>query len=525
MSALLVGESVCKYFGGLKAVDDVSFTLDDGEILGLIGPNGAGKTTLFSVAAGSVPATRGRVLLDGKQVSGRAGHRSVHQGICRTHQIVRPFAKLSILDNVLVGHHYGRPPGGHVNPRDHAMEILDFIGLADRADQLPGELTLAGRKRLEVARALATGPRVLLLDEVVAGLTPVEATRFVELIRRIRDRGTSIIMIEHVMHAVMGVSDRVMVLDHGRLIAEGRPQEVVHNPLVIEAYLGREDEPTPGESEASTATVAVPEAPADGSTPAAVVTPVVIPAVAASSGDAPRSDSMLQVRDIDVFYGDAQALYGIGLHVDAGEVVTLVGSNGAGKTTTLRAISGLRPISRGDILFEGSSISSQPAHARADLGIALVPEGRELWPSLTVLENLELGCYSRSARKHRGESLERVFDLFPRLKERTSQVAGSMSGGEQQMVAIARALMTRPRLLMFDEPSLGLAPVIVTQVFDIIRKLSEQGLTILLVEQNLQKALETADRGYVMETGSITLKGPATELMSNEGVRSAYLGI
>jgi ABC-type branched-chain amino acid transport systems, ATPase component len=154
-----------------------------------------------------------------------------------------------------------------------------------------------------------------------------------------------------------------------------------------------------------------------------------------------------------------------------------------------------------------------------------VPEGRELWPSLTVLENLELGCYSRSARKHRGESLERVFDLFPRLKERTSQVAGSMSGGEQQMVAIARALMTRPRLLMFDEPSLGLAPVIVAQVFDIIRKLSKQGLTILLVEQNLQKALETADRGYVMETGSITLKGPAAELMSNEGVRSAYLGI
>ena len=521
MSALLVGESVCKYFGGLKAVDDVSFTLDEGEILGLIGPNGAGKTTLFSVAAGSVPATRGRVLLEGKQVSGRAGHRSVHQGICRTHQIVRPFARLSILDNVLVGHHYGRPPGGHGNPRDHAMEILDFIGLADRAHQLPGELTLAGRKRLEVARALATGPRVLLLDEVVAGLTPVEATQFVELIRRIRDRGTSIIMIEHVMHAVMGVSDRVMVLDHGRLIAEGRPEEVVRDPQVIEAYLGHDNTPGPDAPAASTATVV---GTSDGSTetPAETTTepPTVVPA-AGTTG----SGVMLEVSDIDVFYGDAQALYGIGLQVDAGEVVTLVGSNGAGKTTTLRAISGLRPISRGDIRFEGSSIASLPAHARADLGIALVPEGRELWPSLTVLENLELGCYSRSARKHRDESLERVFDLFPRLKERTGQVAGSMSGGEQQMVAIARALMTRPRLLMFDEPSLGLAPVIVTQVFDIIRKLSEQGLTILLVEQNLQKALEAADRGYVMETGSITLKGSAADLMTNEGVRSAYLGI
>jgi len=234
---------------------------------------------------------------------------------------------------------------------------------------------------------------------------------------------------------------------------------------------------------------------------------------------------MLEVHDVDVFYGDAQALYGVGLRVDEGEVVTLVGSNGAGKTTTLRAISGLIRITRGDVVFEGSSIAGLPAHARAELGIGLVPEGRELWPSLTVLENLELGCYAKSARSHRDDSLARVFDLFPRLQERTRQMAGSMSGGEQQMVAIARALMTRPRLLMFDEPSLGLAPVVVTQVFDIIRRLSEEGLTILLVEQNLKKALEAADRGYVMETGSISMQGPATELMANEDIRSAYLGI
>jgi len=250
MSAILVGESVSKHFGGLKAVDEVDFELQEGEILGLIGPNGAGKTTLFSVAAGSVPPTAGRVLLDGRKVSGRSAHGSVHLGICRTHQIVRPFARLTVLENVLVGHYYGRPEQqGPGDPQTVAMEILDFIGLGGRAEHLPGQLTLAGRKRLEVARALATGPRVLLLDEVIAGLNPVETTAMVELIRQIRGRGVSIIMIEHVMHALMNLSDRVVVLDHGRKIVEGTPSEVAADPRVITAYLGADDDAGPVEAE------------------------------------------------------------------------------------------------------------------------------------------------------------------------------------------------------------------------------------------------------------------------------------
>jgi len=234
---------------------------------------------------------------------------------------------------------------------------------------------------------------------------------------------------------------------------------------------------------------------------------------------------MLEVSGIDVFYGDAQALHQLGIQVHHGEVVTLVGSNGAGKTTTLRAISGLLPVARGDIVFEGRSLVRLPAHRRAELGIASVPEGRELWPQLTVRENLELGAYGKAARRHLSDSLERVHALFPRVEERSGQLAGSMSGGEQQMVAIARALMSRPRLLMLDEPSLGLAPVIVSQVFATIRRLHQEGLTILLVEQNLKKALEVADRGYVVETGRIAMEGAAGQLLDNPDIRSAYLGV
>jgi branched-chain amino acid transport system ATP-binding protein len=244
MTRLLEGEKVSKHFGGLKAVDAVDFYLNEGEILGLIGPNGAGKTTLFSVVAGSIPPSAGRLLLDGKQMSGWNAHKIVHAGVCRTHQIVRPFARLSILENVMVGAFYGgkRAKRAKTMRRAHeqGIELLDFVGLRERAARFPSELTLAGRKKLEVARALATRPRVLLLDEVVAGLNPVEAQRMVELIRGVRERGVSIIMIEHVMRAVMGLSDRVMVLDYGKKIAEGNAEQVAANPEVVAAYLGQE---------------------------------------------------------------------------------------------------------------------------------------------------------------------------------------------------------------------------------------------------------------------------------------------
>ena len=236
-------------------------------------------------------------------------------------------------------------------------------------------------------------------------------------------------------------------------------------------------------------------------------------------------EPMLEVRAIDAAYGDVRVLSGLSLEVHEGEIVTLLGSNGAGKTTTLRCICGVLPPRAGEVFFKGQPLSKTPAFQRTALGIALVPEGRELWPQLTVRENLELGAYQSRARANASAALDRVNKLFPRLLERRGQMAGSLSGGEQQMCAIGRALMSEPSLLLLDEPSLGLAPIVVDQMFEVIRSLHSSGMTILLVEQNLLAALEVATRGYVIETGKVTLQGTAAELSANTNIRAAYLGL
>ena len=246
-----------------------------------------------------------------------------------------------------------------------------------------------------------------------------------------------------------------------------------------------------------------------------------------TNSDAEERPVLLEVRDIVVHYGRIEALHGVSLQVRQGELVTLLGSNGAGKTTMMRAISGLRPLSSGSVWFEGRDISRVKAHQRVIDGLIQAPEGRGVFPGMSVLENLEMGCYGRkfdSRAEHR-ERLDWVLETFPRLAERRDQVGGTLSGGEQQMLAIGRALMARPRVLLLDEPSMGLAPMVISQIFKIISEINSTGTTVLLVEQNAQQALSRSDRAYILETGTVTHSGPARELLADDSIRAAYLGV
>ena len=234
--------------------------------------------------------------------------------------------------------------------------------------------------------------------------------------------------------------------------------------------------------------------------------------------------AMLEVKDLEVYYGVIQAIKGVSFQVNQGEVIALIGANGAGKTTILHTITGLLSPKRGSVMFEGKEITKVPAHKIVSMGMAHVPEGRRVFAELSVYENLKMGAYTRKDKKEIEESLANVYKRFPRLEERKNQMAGTLSGGEQQMLAMGRALMSKPKIILMDEPSMGLSPIMVNEIFDIISSVSEGGTTVLLVEQNAKKALGIADRAYVLETGKIVLEGKAEELLENDSIKKAYLG-
>jgi ABC-type branched-subunit amino acid transport system ATPase component/ABC-type branched-subunit amino acid transport system permease subunit len=506
-------EGATRSFGGVDAVRHVDLHVETGTVHALIGPNGSGKTTLVNVVTGFYRPDRGRVLLGGEEITGWRPHRCSRAGLARTFQSCQIWRRMTLLENVMVGAHT-RTPGGLVRSvllpvwlrpwerrlRTRALGLLAFVGLADRAGEPAGGLPFAGQRRLEIARALASDPDVLILDEPAAGMHPGEVQDLIALVELVRAAGITVLLIEHHMEVVTELADRVTVLNEGEVIAEGTAAEVGRNPLVIAAYLGEER----GEPER-------------------------VPArAAAGNGDSGpgRSEAMLQLSDVGVAYGSAAALVDMNLEVHEGEIVSIVGANGAGKSTTLKTISGVSELLRsmhGRITFLGERIERRPAHRIAGMGLVHVPEGRRIFAESSVDENLLLGAYRRRDTGVRAD-IDAIYDRFPRLAGRRDQPAGLLSGGEQQMLAIGRALVARPRFLLLDEPSLGLAPMIVDEVFDIVRGLADENVTILIVEQMATRALALADRAYILETGRIVAEGPAADLADDPEVKAAYLG-
>jgi branched-chain amino acid transport system ATP-binding protein len=498
---LLTLRHVTKRFGGVTALDDISFAVRRGELLGIIGPNGAGKSTLLSLISGAQRVSAGEILFDDNHLDRLPAHTIARLGIGRAHQIPRPFARMTVHQNVLIPTHSRGSSAKHAS--HSADEILELCGLLQKRNLLAGSLTLLNLKRLELARALALEPRLLLLDEVAAGLVAHEIDEITNLIASIQAHGVpiapggvTIVLVEHVQAVVNALAERVIVLDWGRKIAEGTPSQIAKNPDVIAVYLGTEqEEPAFTKEQAPTTKQAVPSSP------------------------------LLSTRQLSVDYGKLRALRSVDFEVGAGEIVAVVGANGAGKTTLTQAISGLVPLSEGKILLDGKDITTAAAHQRARQGIALCHEGRRLFREQTVRENLELGAaYASRSSTPFEERLGRVYELFPVLKERAGSLAGRLSGGQQQMVAIGRALIAEPRLVLLDELSLGLAPVIVNQLFAAFPHILSWGISIVLIEQNVHRSLAVADRVYVLERGRVVFCGAPEEVYQHPALHQAYFG-
>lgn len=534
--SLLTVQDLSIRFGGIVAVDDVSFAVEPGEVFTIVGPNGAGKSTIFNLISRFYEPSSGSLHFDGHNITRMKPEQIAQLGIARTFQNIELFEHSTVLQNLLVGRHSSRRTNflqdifftpatrrEEIKHREHVESVIDFFDLQPYRDNLIAGLPYGVRKVVEIARALSSAPKIILLDEPASGLSVEETQDMAFWIEDMqKDMGLTVLMVEHDMGLVSKVSDRVLALADGRPLALGTAEEVQKNADVIEAYLGDAD--TAGTTVAEVSTAAAAKTGTAASATVVAVTSADA-STTASATEGTATDNVLELNNIETSYGPILALRGVSLSVQQGQIVTILGANGAGKTTLLKTVCGVMDPTKGQVLLNGAEIQGREPDHIVKAGVAHVPEGREVFPLLSVEENLMMGAYSRTERAGIKQDMDMVMEYFPALSERRQQTAGTLSGGQQQMLAIGRGLMTRPSVLLLDEPSLGLSPLLVQEIFGIIQRLnSEQGVTMLLVEQNAAVALKTAHYGYVLEIGRIVMAGEAQKLLDSQDIQEFYLG-
>jgi branched-chain amino acid transport system ATP-binding protein len=520
-------DGVSVRFGGVQALDDMTLGVPSGTVTGLIGPNGAGKTTLFNVVNGLQRPNAGRVRLADRDITRLSTAQRARRGLARTFQRLEVFGSMSARENIQVAAElHRRWTSGAPDPRAATTAILEQLGLSPVASVQADRLPTGMARLVELGRALATEPKVLLLDEPGSGLNTTETTALGDVLLALAATGIGVLLVEHDMELAMRVSDELYVLEFGRIIATGAPAAIQADPAVRLAYLGAEahavghrttalDQAVPDDSLLDAAATSVtdngesPLAPAVIADVTATEAERTAPAPAAPTGDGADGDAttrpMLELVDVKAGYGEIEILHGVDLQVVRGTVFALLGANGAGKSTALKVASGrLRPAT-GSIRFAGDDVTRWHPERLTRAGLCTIPEGRGVFPNLTVVENLQMWTFRGRLRRRDVE--ERAYARFPILGLRRKQVAGTLSGGEQQMLAMSRALSTEPKLLLLDEISMGLAPLVVAELYEIVAGLAAEGLTIVVVEQSARTALGVADRAAVMANGRIAVAG------------------
>jgi ABC-type branched-subunit amino acid transport system ATPase component len=503
---LISVQGLSKSYGGVHAIQNISFELQKGEICGVIGPNGAGKSTLISLLGGALKPCAGTIHFDGNDVTHSDAAGRARLGVGRTYQVPRPFMDMNVTDNLLTAMFALKPWRSAGEAHDICNDILVRTGLYDQRELKARDLTLLRRKRLEIARALAIQPRLLLLDEVGAGLLDSEVSELIDLIQSLRSELDSVIIIEHVLRVVEECCDRSMVINFGKKVMEGRTHDVLGSDEVAQIYLGTHSAAHSQLKETHTPAKAL------------KLDRLIAPRAAATA-----QKTLLRLEDIHAGYGQAKVLQGISIDIAEGESVAILGTNGAGKTTLSNIITGVLKPTGGVASFEGQDITSMPSYLRARSGIAYCPEGRKIFANLTVEENLLINARMADSTE-RNDRLEQVYSLFPDLYQRRRGPGTAMSGGQQQMLAIGRALMCRPKMVVFDEISLGLAPVMMDKLYHALGILKAEGMTMIIVEQDVQRALAIADKVHVLERGQISLSGSAHEILNDSRLRAIYVG-